>query len=133
MTIGGDTGNLGYGVEEFYYPSPSAISTPVENENMRSACRPEPLADELLRVSTYPNPVVQGPMTIEVEIAAKERVYIGVFDAQGVLVRPIHEGVLQGKKRISFTTSSSGLKPGVYYLHLVGDKRSLTRRLIVKE
>ncbi len=123
LSAGSDVGNLESGISNRYLPGANSRVLEVGGAITRG---------EVLEFSNYPNPVVRGPVTVDVLIAAPEKVVIELYDQVGRLVLPVYSGLLPGGTRRSFPVNLRELAPGNYFLRLKRGESQLTRRVVVE-
>jgi len=87
---------------------------------------------EPFRLTSYPNPV-QRQATVEVTVRRKQEVQLQLYDVLGRRIATLHDGPLpaQETRTMTLQTPQLGLSSGTYFLRLVGEKISGTRRLTI--
>jgi hypothetical protein len=81
---------------------------------------------EAIRV--FPNPADD---VFSIENARDEAVDISMFDMKGSLVRTF--AITQDKKLLTISINQLGLRPGLYFIRIQGQKKSFFRRILVLE
>lgn len=79
--------------------------------------------------SIYPNPF-HLQATVRLKVGQAQQVRVAVHDVLGREVSLLHEGVLSASEH-TFTLSSEGLSDGVYFVRVVGERFTDTRRAVV--
>jgi hypothetical protein len=94
---------------------------------------PAPSRDVAL-LSNYPNPF--NPSTrIRYELASTQTVELAIFDVRGRLVRSLHTGTkTQGLHETPWDgidKRGTAVASGVYYVRLVGERETMTRKIVL--
>ena len=82
-------------------------------------------------VSVYPNPVVDE-LKISFKSSQRSSVVISLFNNIGKPVFKQQSEVDAGNTIISIDIRSKSLEPGVYFVKLLAENQTITRKLIVK-
>ena len=87
---------------------------------------------EAVRLVTYPNPVRQRA-TVEVGVREAQSVDVFVYDVLGRRVKTLYSGELsaQQTRKLPLAPATAGLSSGMYFIRLVGETVTATRRLTV--
>lgn len=90
--------------------------------------------DKDFSLSIFPNPT-SDHVNLDFSLAKSNFVEIGMFDINGRLIKTIHSGELpKGKHNLILDFKSPGNKgmvSGIYYVQMLSDRSSVTRKLII--
>ena len=88
--------------------------------------------EEAFRLTTYPNPV-QRQATVKVAVQTEQEVQLRLYDVLGRRLATLYDGPLpaQESRTITLRPDDLGLSSGAYFLRLVGEEGTRTRRLTV--
>ncbi len=78
----------------------------------------------------YPNPVSES-LTSSLIVSTGQSIRISVFDAAGREVVTLFDGYLDTEREYPFSLDASSLAGGVYFLHIVGDNFSDSRKFVL--
>jgi len=78
----------------------------------------------------YPNPVSES-LTSSLVVRAGQSMRISVFDAAGREVVTLFDGYLDTGRELPLSMDASSLAGGVYFLQIVGDKFSDSRKFVI--
>ena len=82
-------------------------------------------------LSVYPNPARESA-EVEFEVFQDTRIQLSLFDAKGALVRMLTDGeILKGRHR--FTVERPDLSGGIYYIRLISEEGTNTKRIVFME
>ena len=123
FTAGTDVGILENGIAPRYLPGNEGITYDVASVQG---------TNEVLEFNNYPNPVANGPVTVNAMVSQTQQVSIGIFNENNTLIIPVYTGELRSNSRRSFPVNFGQLAPGTYYLRLNRGGSSLSRRLVVQ-
>lgn len=118
--------NLDYGTHRFRLrqvdvDGTSSLSRPVQAE-LR--------IDASFAMQVNPNPV-RHRARVNVTAKTSQTVSVSLFDVLGRKVQTLHEGALTGSRTERLSLDASGLSSGVYFLRMVGEKGTETRKVVV--
>jgi hypothetical protein len=88
--------------------------------------------EEAFRLTSYPNPV-QRQATVKVAVKTEQEVQLRLYDVLGRRLATLYDGPLpaQESRTMTLRTDELGLSSGAYFLRLVGEDGTRTRRLTV--
>ena len=88
--------------------------------------------DEAFRLTSYPNPV-QRQATVKVAVKTEQEVQLRLYDVLGRRLATLYDGPLPAQESHAMTLRPDdlGLSSGAYFLRLVGEEGTRTRRLTV--
>jgi Secretion system C-terminal sorting domain len=81
-------------------------------------------------INIYPNPIQNESTTISYTLQGEDYITISVFGLNGKLVKSFNEG-LKRKGLHQFILSTKGFREGIYFLKLMSDKETKTRKIII--
>lgn len=86
---------------------------------------------ESVSVHLFPNPS-DGIFKIEIELETKEKVTAKIFDMTGKLVKDVSDELSFSGKKITADVSLKDPKPGIHFLRIEYEGRSLTKKIIFR-
>ena len=88
--------------------------------------------EEAFHLTSHPNPV-QRQATVKVAVKTEQEVQLRLYDVLGRRLATLYDGPLpaQESRAMPLRPDDLGLSSGAYFLRLVGEERTRTRRLTV--
>lgn len=82
-------------------------------------------------VNLFPNPS-DGVFKIEIELETKAKVTAKIFDMTGKLLEDVTDELVISEKKITADVSIKDPKPGIHFLRIEYEGRSLTKKIIFR-
>lgn len=81
-------------------------------------------------LNLFPNPVVSGSCSLELELNSSQTVLVQLYDITGKVIRVVCNGSMKkGKQNIKINTN--GLEPGTYFVNVLYGNNTTTKKLVV--
>lgn len=95
--------------------------------NCLSPISVEEYGNENLNISSYPNPISSGDLTIEFELQESTNTYFFLYDNIGRLIQ--HDN-LEATKKVKYSLPTDNLSNGVYFIQVIADTKRQTIKFI---
>jgi len=93
-----------------------------------------PESAEFSLSTVYPNPATVGETaTLNLTVTQSQRVTVALYDVLGRRVADLHDGTVEAGRNLQLALATAALRPGAYFVAVVGESFSASRRVIIAQ